>query len=276
VFVSAAAARFRPLLAAALQAGTFFLLAWCALTFVPLRHDSLAELSTPLGGMQYSGAALALKAFERFALPPGTVLLLIGPFDALLAICLVGALLALLVTVPVSTILLARGLGKFVAKGSTLLRPRERAALASFGALAGGLFAVGFLVTFLLVVPAMFAWSAMLAPAVGATESVALLQFLSASFVISTLAGLSFEIPVLALVLARVGILTTGAMRRHWRGGVLGCFALALLISPGVGGGFLEAAFGLGLSGLLALAYVLVRRVEHRRVAREVPDASPA
>jgi sec-independent protein translocase protein TatC len=83
--------------------------------------------------------------------------------------------------------------------------------------------------------------------------------------------GLVFQLPVVMMMLGRVGIVTSSFMRRRWRESIVVLAALTALL-PGTDPVTMMAEF-IPVLVLYGLSYFLVRAVEPRR--DQAPDAAP-
>lgn len=236
-----------------------YFLAWLALfaglTTVPIRGPRAAfDVAGWLGN---SAASWLLVTVERSLLTRGETLIVVAPFDPLIAITEIGAFFAGLA---VGTFALVR----FVHYAWPALRPHERPWVRRLLAVAPGLFVAGCTVGFL-VLPYVYLWAYQLAGYAGAAPTISLTEFVSTTLVFVVSVGLSFEIPVLIVGLTAAGIVSCASLRQHWRVAVFGCWVAAFVISPGVGGGWIEIPLGLGLSGLFYAGYAMAKRVERGR-----------
>jgi sec-independent protein translocase protein TatC len=95
-------------------------------------------------------------------------------------------------------------------------------------------------------------------------------------FVVVTLAalGIVFELPVVMLILGRIGIVTSARMRRHWRISIVVLAVVAMLL-PGVDPISFIVEF-VPLLALYAFSYVLVRMVEPRRSGEQQAEPEPS
>ncbi len=133
----------------------------------------------------------------------------------------------------------------------------------------------------LFIVGVVFAWELVVPPALhflvnynSAAFTVQLRASNYVQFLVWMLAafGLIFELPVVMLILAKVGLVTSERMRKHWRLSIVFLAVLAAVL-PGVD----FISFFLEFGALLVLyvaSYGVVRIVERTR-AKEEPDVDP-
>jgi sec-independent protein translocase protein TatC len=133
----------------------------------------------------------------------------------------------------------------------------------------------------LFIAGAVFGWYLVVPPSLGF-----LLNFNSESFTIALRAkdyiqfigltllamGIVFELPAAMMILARLRIVTSSMMRRHWRISIVALAVLAMLL-PGVDPISYIVEF-VPLLALYAVSYVVVRLVERSAApAPATPDA---
>ncbi|GAB4469073.1 MAG: twin-arginine translocase subunit TatC [Armatimonadaceae bacterium] len=75
--------------------------------------------------------------------------------------------------------------------------------------------------------------------------------------------GISFQMPIILLFLARVGIITADLMVRYWRHAVVGCSVFAAVLTPSADP-LTMLMMGVPLAGLYLLSIGLVRAFEPR------------
>lgn len=147
---------------------------------------------------------------------------------------------ALLVTFP----MVSTQIWKFVAPG---LYKNERSAFLPFLLGTPVLFILGASIAYYLVIPN--AWAFFMSYEVGGvgelvageladTSSLqiqslpAVKEYLSLTLLLMFAFGLSFQLPVLLLLLARVGFVTAKSLREKWKYTVIGAFAFAAFMTP--------------------------------------------
>lgn len=219
------------------------------------------------GGWDFSGwlghslAQWILAQLEMNLLPKGETVIIVAPFDPLIVLTEIGAGVAFLV---VGTYGLAR-LVRWMWPG---LKVSERHWAKRLLVMAPFLLVLGTTVGFI-VLPYVYLWAYQLAQYAGASPTLSLTEFISTTLIFALSVGAAFEIPVLVAGLSAAGVLKTETMRAHWRGAVFGCLILAFLISPGVGGGWIEIPMWAGFCGLLYWGYRIAKRVERSREMAE-------
>ena len=130
-----------------------------------------------------------------------------------------------LVSLPFMVLFIAR----FVFPG---LKPRERKFLTCGGVAGAALFAVGVGFGYALTLPVAVKFMFYFNNAIGTTANWKIDAYLG--FVLQLLIGfgLAFELPLLLLLLGRLGIVSTAQMRQYRRHVVVGILVLAMLLTP--------------------------------------------
>ncbi len=248
---------YRPLLSVLKRAALLFGLAF---TFVTVFPDTLEGWTHPpsvfLGWMKDSFSVTLLRWMEQSLLPKGTILIVIGPFDAFTVLMEMGFYVALAVTMPYLVLGFLRWL-------SPALTPREGRALNRIAVLSAVLFFAGMVFTYRIILPPIYQFSYSLQPVVGAAGTISLQAFVETTFLFLLSMGLAFELPPLCLGLSYAGILSSRVMGKNWNYAYAAFWVVAFIISPGVGGGVIEGMIATLLFGLYLLSYVLIRRMEH-------------
>lgn len=80
--------------------------------------------------------------------------------------------------------------------------------------------------------------------------------------------GLVFELPVLIYILARIGLISSGFLKKYWRYAAIVIFIIAGFATPSPDI-FSQLLLGLPLMALYVLGIVIARRIEKRREAEE-------
>jgi sec-independent protein translocase protein TatC len=149
----------------------------------------------------------------------------IGPMDGFLSsmkLCFLGGL------VGTSPFWLAQLWG-FVAAG---LYPRERKAVRLFFPVSVGLFALGCVFAYLIVLPIglrfLLSWNANM----GISGNWGVDGYLSLCLMLAFGLGLAFELPLLMLFVQATGIIERRTLTRSWRLAVLSAFVIAMIITP--------------------------------------------
>ncbi|MEM0320960.1 MAG: twin-arginine translocase subunit TatC [Thermoprotei archaeon] len=176
----------------------------------------------------------------------------IGSFDALVSTLYVAALLAGVFSVPVW----AYEISAFV---SPALTPHEKKLAKSLVIPATILFVAGVFFAYQVVLPVLFSVMHTLTVSLGIEPTMSVRSFITIVVAYMVALGLSFELPVFMVGLSYIGIVSYETWRSGWRWAVLGCFFIALLISPGATGGLMETVIGLTLSSLYFVGLLVVR-----------------
>jgi sec-independent protein translocase protein TatC len=198
---------------------------------------------------------------DRFTQNGQCQLLQTKPFEAFMIQLKVGAAAGMAITAP----LWLYQVWRFIAPG---LYAKERRFALTFVAVASVLFALGAALAFYVVPQG-------LSVLVGFGEG----QFLTAlsgseyiDFVLALLLifGVSFELPLIVVMLNQVGVLTYDKLRRWRRGILFGLFIFAAIATPGTDPVSM-VALAIALSLLFELAIQLAR-IHDRREARKRKD----
>lgn len=235
---------------------------WLVATVLPANPLN-AGAPGALGWIRSCAALLLLRAMEHSLVPAGVSFIVIGPFDAFLAIMEVGLLIGLVAGIPYFTF----GVVRWLSPGMT---GAERRGLRRLMALVGLLFLGGAVVALWVVLPVLYEFSYQLSPVAGAETTLSLLSFVETTLTFVIGIGIAFEIPAVCFGLARLQLLTAEVFEKRWNLFPIIAFGIAFLISPGVSGGGIEILLGCMFTGLFGLSYVIVRRVEKNRRMMEV------
>lgn len=147
------------------------------------------------------------------------------PLAVTLELCKLAFWLGLVLSSPIVLLQIWR----FVAPG---LRPNEIRAIRPV-LIAGVLcFLFGAFLCYYLVFPISLNFLVWLDIYLGLEPFYSADSFISLLIMFMVIFGAMFEIPVVAAVLAKLGLLKPQWLTKHWRGTVLGCFILGAIISP--------------------------------------------
>lgn len=209
---------------------------------IPLARPLLAWLQAPL---------LRVAAQNEFAYE----LITTSPVEGFLQVVKVVFASGVLLSLPVLIALAAR----FVFPGLT---PREQKLLTTGGLAGGALFAIGvtigYAVTLPVAVKVMFHFNNYL----GTTANWKIDAYLGFTLHLLIGFGLAFELPLILLLLGRMGLITTASMGRHRRQVLVGILVLAMLLTPPDVVSQLQMAIPLYV--LYELCILILRLVERR------------
>ena len=244
----------------ALVAGAVIGYIWWSVS--PFGLSSLGDLVT--------GPYCGLPQTQRFAPNPGQCQLLqTGPFEAFNTRLKVGVAAGAVLTGP----LWLYQIWAFITPG---LYTKERRFAMSFVAVASVLFAVGAVLAYF-VVPAALRFLA----GVGDGQFVTALtadRYISLLLTMLLVFGVSFELPLLVVMLNRVGVLPYAKLRAWQRGIVFGLFVLAAVATPGqdpVSMIALSAALVVLFELSVLIAFLHDRRLARRRAEQGWEDLDP-
>ena len=210
-----------------------------------------------------SFSTLALRYFITHEVPKGVVVLNVNVFDPILSSMQVSLLFSVAISMPV----ILTEMWKFI---SPALYGHEKNQLklviipAFLLFISGAAFAYFVIIPVILVVVKLY----MISLGIQATISFKSLVALIVGFLFSF--GLAFELPIVMVTLTKFNFVGPEVWKENWRMGILASFIIALLISPGVTGGLIEAIIGLTLSGLYAAGAIASRRVARKNATSQV------
>ncbi|MCA1813178.1 MAG: twin-arginine translocase subunit TatC, partial [Halobacteriales archaeon] len=157
--------------------------------------------------------------------PPGVELVVTDPISAAMVQVEVALALALLIGSP----LVAYEAASFLMPA--LLPPERKLLLRAIPAVTG-LFLAGAAFAYLLMVPTMMRVLYSYALGLGARSLLTVDSLVSFALIVTVIFGLSFELPVFMVVLAKLGLVSPATMRAKWRHIVVGIFVLSAVITP--------------------------------------------
>lgn len=233
---------------------------WWAVS--PLGLSSLGDLVT--------GPYCGLPQTQRFTPNPGECQLLqTGPFEAFNTRLKVGLAAGAVLTGPVWLY----QIWAFITPG---LYTKERRFALSFVGVASVLFAVGAVLAYY-VVPAALRFLA----SVGDGQFVTALtadRYISLLLTMLLVFGVSFEVPLLVVMLNRVGVLPYAKLRSWQRGVIFGLFVLAAVATPGqdpISMIALSVALVVLFELSVLVAYLHDRRLGRRRAEQGLEGLDP-
>jgi sec-independent protein translocase protein TatC len=182
-------------------------------------------LAYPVPNPFYNIAAQLFLVMQRWMLPSGVTLLNVGVGDSILAQMEVGLLVALIVGMP----WIVHEVGAFLLPA---LRRNERALLRQVGIPASVLFAIGTAVGLLFLTPFTFRLLFRYVAADNLPLYLGVQDFVTFALLYSFAFGVVFELPVFIYALTRLGVVSAGAWRKHWRGAVIGSLLFGMVVTP--------------------------------------------
>lgn len=255
------------------RAIVLFTAVFLALEVVPVDPGQWGQAVGPqawvYGVVTGSVAVEVSRWLIHWLVAPGELVIVTGPWDGFSVVMGTGALLAAVPTIAYLT-------SKIVPVVNSGLYPSQRRAARRMLAMGVALFAGGFSFALLVILPPLYKFSLVLQTAVGAAPTVDLAQLVLSALEFSLLLGLGFELPVVIWAAGVARVVKSDQLRSSWRHVAMGCFVLAFFISPGAGGGIVEAGIAGMLFSLYYLGYRLVRREERLRTQSAVTEAHGA
>ena len=149
-------------------------------------------------------------------------------------------------------------LWKFVSPA--LYDNEKRAAKAAF-AFAGVLFLLGVLVGYYLIFPLTLRFLGTYQVSMEVTNQISLQSYISMFTWLILIMGVVFEMPSLAVILSKIGILTKSFLKKYRRHAFVVMLVLAAFITPS-GDPFTLMAVGLPLYGLYELSILVCRDID--------------
>lgn len=192
--------------------GCLLALATACVACIPLAQPLLRWLQAPLR---------QVAAQNHYELE----LITTSPVEGFMQLVKVVFATGVLASLPFMIFFIAR----FVFPG---LKPHERKHLATGGLAGAALFAVGVGFGYVLTLPVAVKFMFYFNNAIGTTANWKIDAYLG--FVLQLLIGfgLAFELPLILLLLGRLGIVSTAQMRQYRRHVVVGILVLAMLLTP--------------------------------------------
>lgn len=187
------------------------------------------------------------------------ILVVLTPWEAVIAQLKVAMFLAAVITSPVTTYEFWR----FVAPA---LKPSERRLIFRISTPVVALFLIGVLVSLLVVLPFTFPFLYAFAFSFGAQPFLRLEEFLDFVLMFSLAFGLSFELPVVMYGLSYLGIVTPDFWKRNWRYATIAIFIFGAVITPD-GSGVTMMLVSIPMLFLYLAGYVAVAR-RNKHMAR--------
>ena len=213
-------------------------------------------------GMQNAVSVMVYHSILSYSLHGFTVLA-ISPFEGFMVSLNIAFILTMMVILPLITYEIVQ----YVLPG---LSGKEKRYLRIGILPVFSFFVLGAIVAVLIIVPFLFDYAKLMDVSLGMIPSVSATQFISTFLEIVFLMGLVFEIPVIMPFLTAIGITSYEFYRSKWRYAVVGCYVLAILVSPpGIGIDILiwSMLSGLYVGGTRLSLYVQKKRIfeEHRK-----------
>jgi sec-independent protein translocase protein TatC len=197
----------------------------------------------PMPSIDDSFSVSVIKFFIHAMVPRGVEIITLSPFDPLLAAAQVSLFLAVIIALPIV-------LWEFWAFVSPGLYEHEKRALKASVLPAMGLFALGALFAYLIVIPVMFDFFLLYAKALNVAPTISLRSFVQFILALMFSMGLAFQTPLIMVLLTKFRLVKASTWWRYWRWGVLVSFIFALIVSPGTTGGVIETTIGITMSML--------------------------
>ena len=207
--------------------------------FKPVAYEAGGiTLYYPYPSLFHSFSSILFKALEKHVLPPQMKLINIGVFDTFLASIYMAVPMAAVFSMPVWIY----ETWSFV---SPALKPKERRLVGYVVVPASILFLAGVLFSYEILLPILFRLMYLFTVGFGIQPTISVKAFVSIALAYMIALGLCFEAPIVMVALTSVGLVEPKEWFSGWRYAMVGCFFIALLISPGATGGIMEVSIAL-------------------------------
>lgn len=231
--------------------GVFLLVSFGLLSFT-IHKVALFGVMVPV--VVFGAPTLATQAFlsaKASLIPEGIAVVALGPVSSFLAPVMMTLLLALLITFPFGVCSIAGFL-------RPALRPHERQALSRTVIPALILFYLGCALAYFVIIPQTFAILYSFADPMGVAPLFALDDFILSVFALTVAIGLAFLLPIIMVLLSRIGLVPGAFWIRHFRGALLGTLIFSAIVTPD-GSGVTMVFLSLPLLGLYGIGAFLAR-----------------
>jgi sec-independent protein translocase protein TatC len=141
------------------------------------------------------------------------------------------------------------------------LLPREKRVVLRYLPLSLGLFAVGMLFAYFAALPIAMFYLLTLDPEIGLMLMYA--PYVKLIVMILAIFGLLFQLPLVMMALARMGVVTAKTMAHYWRHAIVVNFILAALLTPSPEP-FSQCLLAIPMCGLYGLGVLLAKLAEKR------------
>ena len=203
-----------------------------------------------------SFAASVLDIMVRDLIPSTVSLIVTAPLSAFGAQVKVALLLSFIVTLPVALFSIA---GYF----APAMYERERRAVRRVVLPSAVLFALGAWFAYRIIIPPTVAILYGYADTLGVISYLTLDAFIGFVLALMVGTGIMFLVPVVMVLLARTGLVSTAFWIAHWRGAVVTFLVLSAIITPD-GSGITMLLLSAPMAGLYGVGLVASRTVGER------------
>ena len=205
------------------------------------------QVPFPVLSLAQPMAAQLLNWMIAFLTPEGVTITVLEAQEFFVQELRVGTFLAVAISMPV----IVYELAGFVAPA---LHANERRLILWIAAPSGGLFVLGVLFAFFLILPFTFTFLYSLVPG-NITRQLRVESFLFLVVPFLVAFGLAFELPMIMVALSSLGVVKYTFWRQHWRIAILAAFVFGAIITPD-GTGITMVLVALPMTGLYAAGYV--------------------
>lgn len=212
-------------------------------------------IPVPLPSLHHNAASQVFAWLADRIVPAGVDVVVVAPFDAVVTLLVLSFALGVLVTFPV----LAYHVYAFLAPA---LYPNERRLVLVSSPVVVGLFGLGAFFGLLFMAPLIVMVLYGFAVASGAIAFLTMPQLVSIAALMALMFAIAFQLPLVMMLTARIGIVRAEAYRRQWRWAlVIIVVVSALVTDPTVVTQIIVAAVLFALYGVgLVLASIADRK----------------
>ncbi len=215
------------------------------------------QWAVPWPTIHGNAASQTFDWLARRIVPPGVEVVVVAPFDAVFTLIVLSLALAFLVTFPV----LFYHAYAFLAPA--LHPPERRLVLVSSPAIVV-LFAAGAAFGLLLMAPLIVTVLYGFATAAGAIAFLTMPQLVSIAALLALVFSIAFQLPLVMMLTARMGLVRAATYREKWRWAVIVIVIVAALVTdPTV---ITQIIVAIVLSALYAIGLVLAWIADRRRI----------
>jgi sec-independent protein translocase protein TatC len=159
------------------------------------------------------------------AMPPGSALIALGPFDAWIACFRIALLMGIVLSSPIVC-------WQAFAFFSPAVGAGARRAAAIGGIASGALFASGATFCYAWILPVSFSWARGLAEGMGVALMPDLDSYISLCVSLMAAFGVAFQLPFAIVAMTALGIATPAALSRARPWVILGAFVAGAILTP--------------------------------------------
>jgi len=197
----------------------------------------------------YSFAVQFFKYLQKDLLPSQVEIVVLNPLNAFLAQIMIALSLSFIVTLPIFLYEVI----KFISPG---LYEKEKRAVSKIVIFSVILFIFGCIFSYFILIPSTFKILYSFASTLGASPLFTAYEFVSLTFILTIVVGIMFQIPILMLLLSRLGFVSSDFWKKNYKYVFLVFLIFSAIITPD-GTGITMLLLFFPLAGLYILGYSL-------------------